>query len=61
VRDETPFADWVRAQEMDNLLTEHEKQRLNQAAQSVLAVVGKGATTLIETLAKGFGEAILKK
>ncbi len=60
VRDEVPFDDWLRAQEMDNLLTEREKQRLNQAAQSVLAVVSKGATTLIETLAKGFGEAVIK-
>ena len=60
VRDETPFSDWVRAQEMDNLLTESEKHRMNQAAQTVLTVVGKGATTLIETLAKGFGETIFK-
>jgi hypothetical protein len=60
VRDETPFADWIRAQHMDNLLTERDRQRLTHAAQSVVALVGKGATTLIETLAKGFGEAILK-
>jgi hypothetical protein len=60
VRDETPFADWIRAQHMDNLLTERDRQRLTQAAQSVVALVGKGATTLIETLAKGFGEAMIK-
>lgn len=60
VRDETPFADWIRAQHMDNLLTERDRQRLTQAAQSVVSLVNRGATTLIETLAKGFGEAILK-
>jgi hypothetical protein len=60
VRDETPFDDWIHAQHMDNLLTERDRQRLTQAAQSVVTLIGKGATTLIETLAKGFGEAILK-
>jgi hypothetical protein len=60
VRNETPFADWIRAQQMDNLLTEHDRQRFTQAAHSVASLVGKGATTLIETLAKGFGEAVLK-
>jgi hypothetical protein len=60
VREESPFADWIRAQHMDNLLTERDRQRLTQAAQSVASLVGRGATTLIETLAKGFGEAILK-
>jgi hypothetical protein len=60
VRDETPFGDWIRAQHMDNLLTERDRLRLTQAAQSVVSLVGRGATTLIETLAKGFGEALLK-
>ena len=60
VRDETPFGDWIRAQHMDNLLTERDRQRLTQAAQSVVSLVGKGATTLIETLAAGFGAAMLK-
>jgi hypothetical protein len=60
VRDETPFGDWIRAQHMDNLLTERDRQRLTVAAQSVFSLVGKGATTLIETLAKGFGESVLK-
>jgi len=59
VRDETPFGDWIRAQHMDNLLTDRDRQRLTVAAQSVLSLVGKGATTLIETLAKGFGEALV--
>jgi MinD-like ATPase involved in chromosome partitioning or flagellar assembly len=60
IREEVPFGDWIRAQHMDNLLTERDRQRLTQAAQSVLSLVGKGATTLIETLAKGFGESVLK-
>ena len=60
VRDESPFDDWIRAQHMDNLLTERDRQRLSNAAQSVLTLVGKGANTLIESLAKGFGEALVK-
>jgi hypothetical protein len=60
VRDETALADWIQAQEMDNLLTQRDKQRLQGAAQATLNVLGKGATTLIETLAKGFGEAVIK-
>jgi hypothetical protein len=60
VRDETPFGDWIRAQHMDNLLTQRDRQRLTQAAQSVASLVGTGATTLIESLAKGFGEAAFK-
>ena len=60
VRNETPFGDWIRAQQMDNLLTERDRQRLAQAAQSVVSLVGKGAATLIETLAESFGEAMLK-
>lgn len=60
VRDETPFGDWIRAQHMDNLLTERDHQRLAVAARSALSLLGKGATTLIETLAKGFGESVLK-
>jgi hypothetical protein len=61
VRDETAFGDWIRAQEMDNLLTQRDKERLGSAANSVLSLLGKGSATLIETLAKGFGEAIIKK
>lgn len=60
VRDEAPFEDWIRAQHMDNLLTERDRQRLSNAAKSVLSLVGKGANTLIESLAKGFGEALVK-
>ena len=59
--DETAFGDWIRAQEMDNLLTQQEKAKLSAAASSVLALLGKGSATLMETLAKGFGEALLKK
>ena len=59
--DETAFGDWIRAQEMDNLLTQREKEKLNAAASSVASLLGKGSVTLIESLAKGFGEALLKK
>ncbi len=60
VRDDPSFGDWIRAQEMDNLLTKRDKERLGAAANSMLALLGKGSATLIETLAKGFGESVLK-
>ncbi|HKZ69125.1 MAG TPA: ATP-binding protein [Anaerolineales bacterium] len=56
VRDDAAFGAWLQAQEMDGLFTRNEKQKVGQAAQSILAVAGKGATTLIESFAKGMGE-----
>jgi hypothetical protein len=61
VRDETAFGDWIQSQEMDNLFTKQDKERLGVAANSALQLLGKGSTTLIETLAKGFGEAFINK
>ena len=61
VRDETAFGDWIQSQEMDNLFTKQDKERLGAAANSALQLLGKGSATLIETLAKGFGEAFIGK
>jgi hypothetical protein len=56
VRDDAQFGDWLRAQEFDNLLTANERKKLNLAVRKVLDLAERGATTLIESLAKGFGE-----
>jgi hypothetical protein len=44
---------------MDNLLTRSDKEKLAGAANRITTLLGKGSATLIETLAKGFGKAIL--
>ena len=56
VRDEDEFKGWLRAQELDNLLTANEREKLGNAVRKVLEVAGRGATTLIDSFAKGFGE-----
>lgn len=56
VREETHFSDWLRKQNVDNLLTERDRQSLAQAAEEVSLLAGKGAMTLMEKLAKDFGE-----
>jgi hypothetical protein len=60
VRRDTPFEEWLQAQEMEGLLTKGEKQRLEKAARGVGEVLKGGATALIQAAAKGFGEAIAK-
>jgi hypothetical protein len=60
VRDDSQFGDWLRAQEFDNLLTANEREKLNVAVRKVLDLASRGATTLIESLAKGFGEGYSK-
>lgn len=52
VRKETDFRTWLQAQEMDGLFTNQERQRMGKAVKGVLAAAGKGATTLIEAVAK---------
>jgi hypothetical protein len=60
VRDDTEFRTWLQAQEMDGLFTPKQRQRMGEATQKMLTAVSKGATTLIESFAKGFGEKIGK-
>lgn len=60
-RDDTSFEDWLPAQELDQLLTTpQEHERIKQAAKKVGEVAVKGATTLIESFAKGFGASLAK-
>ena len=60
VRRDTPFEEWLQAQEMEGLLTKGEKQKLEKAARVVGELLKGGATALIQAAAKGFGEAIVK-
>lgn len=61
VRDETEFTTWLQAQELDGILTKKERERIGGAIRSSLSKLGKGAITLIESFAKGFGEAAAKQ
>jgi hypothetical protein len=54
-RDASSFKNWLCDQEMDCLFTKKERRRMSQAAKKVSGFIGKGATTLIESFAKGLG------
>ena len=56
-RDETDFAAWIRAQEMDGLFTRQEEQAMSKALRGAFSALGRGAGALIEAFAKGCGEA----
>ena len=60
VRRETPFEEWLQAQEWEGLLTRGEKEQLGKAVRAVGGLLKDGAKTLIEVAAKGAGEAIMK-
>ena len=57
-RDDAGFEQWLCAHEIEVLFTKEECAKLKTAAQKVGGLLGKGATTLIETFAKGLGEAL---
>lgn len=58
VRADTPFEAWLRAQELDHLLTHKEREQLGQVVRGAVQVLGQGATTLVEAFAKGLGESL---
>jgi tetratricopeptide (TPR) repeat protein len=60
VRDETPFEEWLRAQELEGLLTRGEKEQLSKTVRAIVGLLKGGVTTLIEAAAKGAGEAMVK-
>ena len=60
VRDETPFEEWLQAQEWEGLLTRGEKEQLGKAVRAVGDLLKDGAATLIEAAAKGAGQAMVK-
>ena len=59
-RDDSPFEQWLELHELGELLTGKEKAKWSQVAKTIMGVLSKGATTLIESFAKGFGEGIGK-
>jgi hypothetical protein len=52
-RAEAPFEDWLRAEELDGVLTHREKQQLGQVVRGAVEVLRSGANTLVEAFAKG--------
>jgi hypothetical protein len=58
VRPDIPFEEWLRAQELDHLLTKKEREQLQQVVRGAAQLLGQGATSLIEAFAKGLGESL---
>lgn len=56
IRDDKDFTTWLRSQEMEEVVKSQERQRMGGIVKQVSSALGKGATTLIEAFAKGFGE-----
>lgn len=56
IRDDKDFTTWLRSQEMEEVVKSQERQRMGGIVKQVRSALGKGATTLIEAFAKGFGE-----
>lgn len=56
IRDDKDFNTWLRSQEMEEIVKSQERQRMGGIVKQVSSALGKGATTLIEAFAKGFGE-----
>lgn len=61
VRDDSDFEIWLRSQELNGLLTKKEQKVISNTISTALSALGKGAMTLIEELAKAFGEGLGKK
>ena len=49
------FSSWLREQEIENLFTRKQRERIELAAKGTVSVLGKGTTSLIEAFAKGLG------
>jgi hypothetical protein len=58
VRDDTPFEEWLRQQEMGIVLTRGEREQLGEAVRAIVGMLQDGAATLIEAAAKGAGKAV---
>jgi hypothetical protein len=60
VRNDTEFKSWLQAQEMDGVLTVQQKEELAHTTTTILGYLGKGATTLIEIVAKAAANTAVK-
>ena len=56
VRENSDFESWLCGQEMDGMFTKDECKQMKQTAKQISGALGKGASTLIESFAKGLGE-----
>jgi hypothetical protein len=59
VRDDRPFEDWLREQEMGVVLTEGEREQLGEAVCTIVGMLKDGSAALIEAAAKGAGKAMV--
>jgi len=60
VRDEMPFEEWLHRQELGFLMTSGEKEQMGKVVHEVGKLLKDGATTLIETAARGVGDAMVR-
>ncbi len=61
VRTEKSFEDWLRSQEFDRFLTtREERDKLANVVRGATSMLGKGTTSLVESIAKGFGSGLSK-
>ena len=60
VRDDVAFKEWLLAQEMDGLFTNEQRQQIGQTAKKIVEITGRGAMTLVDSLAKSLGEGLGK-
>jgi hypothetical protein len=59
VRADAPFEDWLRAEELDGVMTHHEKEQLSEVVRGAAQVLRQGAGTLVEAFAKGVATSVL--
>ena len=59
LRDNSDFDRWLCAQELDGMLTKEECHQMDEAVQKVRGVLGDGASTLIESFARGLAKMTL--
>ncbi len=59
VRDDRPFEEWLREQEMCVVLKRGEREQLGEAARTILGMLKDGSAALIEAAAKGAGKAMV--
>lgn len=56
VRDDTSFEAWLRAQELENMLTKEERDRMKGIIRKAATMLQQGATTLIKAFAEGWAK-----
>ena len=57
VRAQGPFQDWLQMQEVGSLFSKKELKQMKKVTRKISSVLEKGSATLIESFAKGVGQA----